>query len=116
MIYLASAYSHPDVSVREWRYQQACRATAELLRQGLVVLSPIVHSHPLVTYGLPTTWDFWSRIDREYLARCDVLAVLMLPGWETSVGVQAEIQAARELGILITYLEPSEWESSSVPQ
>jgi hypothetical protein len=108
MIYLASPYSSPDPKVREWRYQQACRATAKLLQQGLVVISPIVHSHPLVAHGLPTTWAFWSRIDGEYLAHCKVLAVLTLPGWQESVGVQAEIRRALELGLPVMFIEPSE--------
>lgn len=112
MIYLASAYSHPDPTVREWRYQQACRAAAELLRQGLVVLAPIMHSHPIAQLGLPTDWEFWSRIDREYLSHCDVLAVLMLPGGETSVGVQAEIRLAQEWGLPVVFIAPSELEAA----
>lgn len=84
MIYLASPYSHADPAVREARYRAACRATAALLKAGLVVFSPIVHSHPLVAFALPTGWDFWERIDRAYLARCDEVVVLMLDGWEES--------------------------------
>jgi hypothetical protein len=108
MIYLASPYTHPDFEVREWRFQEACRATAALLRAGLVVFSPIAHSHPIAKYGMPTNWGFWSRVDREYLSRSDVLAVLTLPGWRASVGVRAEIQIARELGLPIVYITPSE--------
>ena len=33
--------------------------------------------------------------------------VLMLDGWQESVGVQAEIQIARELGKQIRYLVPA---------
>jgi nucleoside 2-deoxyribosyltransferase len=105
MIYLASPYSHPDPAVREQRYRAVCRATAALLRAGLVVFSPIAHSHALVQYGLPTEWPFWERIDHAYLERCDLLVVLMLDGWKASVGVQAEIAIARELGKPVSYLE-----------
>ncbi|MCX7801381.1 MAG: DUF1937 family protein, partial [Fimbriimonadales bacterium] len=106
MIYLASPYSHPDPAVREARYQAACRATAALLQAGWVVFSPIVHSHPLVKFALPTGWDFWERIDRDYLARCDEVVVLTLPGWEASVGVREEVRLARELGKPVRYLAP----------
>ncbi len=105
MIYLASPYSHPDPAVREERYRAACRATASLLRAGLIVFSPIAHSHALVEHGLPTEWKFWEHIDRAYLERCDFLLVLMLEGWKASVGVQAEIGIARELGKAVSYLE-----------
>lgn len=108
MIYLASAYSHPDHHVREWRFREACRAAAALLRAGVTVFSPIAHSHPIAGFGVPTTWEFWSRIDREFLARCDVLAVLTLPGWRESVGVQAEIQFARSLGLPVLYVDSAE--------
>lgn len=104
MIYLASPYSHPEVAVREQRFRDACRAFATLLASGLTVFSPIVHGHPLVDLGLPTDWPFWERFDREHLARCDEVVVLMLDGWRESVGVAAEIRIARELGKPVRYL------------
>ena len=104
MIYLASPYSHADPAVRETRYQAACHATAALLKAGFVVFSPIVHSHPLVAFDLPTGWDFWERIDRAYLSRCDEVVVLTLDGWQQSTGVRAEIAIARDLGKPVRFL------------
>ena len=108
MIYLASPYTHADYRVREQRFQAACRAAAGLLRAGVAVFSPIAHSHSIAHQGLPTGWDFWGRLDREYLSRCDVLAVLTIPGWRESAGVQAEIALARKLQIPIVYVAPSD--------
>lgn len=107
MIYLASPYSHPDPAVREQRLREACRAAAALLRAGHAVVSPIAHSHALVEHGLPNDWSFWELHDRELLARCDEVLVLQLDGWIESVGVQAEIAMARELGKPLQFLEPS---------
>lgn len=104
MIYLASPYSHPNPAVREQRFRTACRLAAAFARAGVVVFSPIVHSHPLVEHGLPTGWAFWQRWDRAYLERCDEVVVLMLDGWKESVGVQAEMRVARELGKPIRFL------------
>ncbi|MEX0937329.1 MAG: DUF1937 family protein [Pirellulales bacterium] len=106
MIYLASPYSHDDANVREARYEAACRAVASLLRSGCFAYSPIVHSHPLAAYGLPTDWKFWESIDRRHLSHCDELAVLTLDGWTTSVGVQAEIRIAHEYGKPVRYVAP----------
>ena len=106
LIYLASPYSHPDPAMRELRYKQACEVAALLMRDGHLVYSPIVHSHPLTAYGLPADWDYWRRLDEEMLRRCDALAVLRLPGWEQSVGVQAELALARELGLKISPIIP----------
>lgn len=105
MIYLASPYSHPDPAVRERRFRGACRAAAALLRSGRAVFSPIAYSHPLVAHGLPTDWSFWEWQDREHLARCDEVMVLMLDGWEESVGVREEIRIAREMGKPVRFLD-----------
>jgi nucleoside 2-deoxyribosyltransferase len=106
LVYLASPYSHPDPAFREQRFQAACRAVIEFLRAGQPVFSPIVHSHALVEHGLPTDWRFWERFDRTHLARCDEVVVLMLDGWQESVGVAAELDIATTLGKPIRYLEP----------
>ena len=106
MIYLASPYTHPDPSVREARFDAACLATAELVRAGHVVFSPIVHGHPLVRFDLPIEWDYWERIDRVHLQHCDEMVVLMLDGWRESRGVQAEIGLAIEMDLPIRYLPP----------
>jgi nucleoside 2-deoxyribosyltransferase len=105
MIYLASPYSHPDPAVREERYRAACRATAALLQAGQPVISPIANSHPLTDHGLPGDWMFWRRFDRELLERCDEVVVLMLDGWDESVGVREEIRIARAMGKPVRFLE-----------
>jgi hypothetical protein len=50
--------------------------------------------------------EFLFRFSRERLGRCDEVVVLMLDGWEESIGVQAEIRIARELGKPVRYLAP----------
>jgi nucleoside 2-deoxyribosyltransferase len=107
MIYLISPYSHPDPAVRQQRFDATCRAAAALLKTGQVVFSPVVHGHPLVEHGLPTDWAFWQRCDRAFLQRCDEVVVLQLDGWVDSVGVQAELGIARELGKPIRFVESS---------
>jgi hypothetical protein len=109
MIYVCSAYSHPDAAVRQQRFEAACRATAALIRQRKVVYSPIVHGHPLCQYGLPLDWAFWKRHDLAFLEMCDEVLVLKLDGWQTSVGVQAEMEAARRLEKPVTLLDPADF-------
>jgi hypothetical protein len=104
MIYLACPYSHPDPAVRDQRFLAACRATAELIREGHTVFSPVLIGHSLAHEGLPGDWDFWEPHDREQLTQARALVVLMLPGWEESIGVQGEIAIARAIGLPIAYL------------
>ena len=108
MIYLASPYSHPDAAVRQQRFEAACRAAAELIRQGYVVFSPIAHSHGIAQHGLPLDWGYWERHDRRLLAACDELWVLSLDGWHESRGVQAEIAIARAAGKPVRFVSEAE--------
>ena len=95
MIYLASPHSHPDPAVRQRRFEDACAATAAILRAGRLVFSPIAHPHHLPV-GEGRGWEFWRELDSWFIARCSFLWVLQLDGWRESVGVQAEIDLAAE--------------------
>lgn len=104
MIYLASPYTSPDSAVRAVRYRQAVAATTRLVADGWRVYSPIVFTHPLVDHArrsqepievkklLKKDSEFWLNFDYGIMRHCDRLLVLMLSGWETSVGVRSEIQ------------------------
>jgi len=110
MIYLASPYSHEDPKIMDERFEAVCKCTAYLSKMGLVVFSPIAHSHNLVKYDLPTSWEFWSRIDMAFISRCDELWALTLDGYRESKGVTAEIQIAREIGMKVVFISPLEVE------
>jgi len=106
VIYLASPLSHRDRAVQQERFDAACRAAAFLMRAGKPTFSPIAHSYPIAQHGLPIDWAFWATCDRRHLEACDEVVVLTLDGWRESVGVQAEIAIARQLGKPVSYLEP----------
>ena len=113
MQYLASPYSHYHVKVRDRRFKDALKHTKVLLNKGLIIYSPIVNWHTIerrvgmneARYGLPTDFKFWKRYNFEMLSFASALRVLTLPGWLESVGVKAEIQEAKRLGIKIFYDE-----------
>jgi len=95
VIYLASPYTHASEAVMKWRHEQVVRATAEYIREGLLIFSPIVHSQPLEKYNLGFRWDEWRNWDLHMLDLASELWVLCLDGWKESQGVQAEIRHAR---------------------
>lgn len=113
MIYLASPYTHPDSIIREQRYRAACMATATMLRAGVPVYAPIVHTHPLVAHGLPGDWRFWSRYDQTFLEIADAVVVLALDGWQESIGVGEELRLAEQMGIPVTFATAEEIERHS---
>jgi nucleoside 2-deoxyribosyltransferase len=102
-IYLAIPYSGMAPS----SYFQATRATAMLLKTGYNVFSPITHSHPFVDYNMPQNWEFWEKIDYQFIDWADEVIVLIpMEGHEVvnkSTGVQAEIKYAEEHGKLVVF-------------
>ena len=109
MIYLASPYSSDSPVVREARFKAVCVAASKLMVKGLLIFSPIAHTHPIAVAGdLPKGWDFWAKYDREFLNFCDEIWVLMLDGWEQSRGVAGEIAIMEDMGKLVKYINPQE--------
>lgn len=105
LVYLATPYSHKDPAVRTERFNMVNKVAGALMQQGLIIFSPISHTHPVaVKCGLPKDWQYWEKFDRAYLSCSNKLLVLCLDGWLESNGVQAEIKIAREMGIPVEYI------------
>ena len=107
--YLAIPYSHLNKEVERLRFEIANAISAFLMKnKEEVVFSPISHSHPMVQYGVPTSWEWWGDQDRKFLDVCGELYVTLLKGYETSTGVNAEVKHMVEKGIKVTFLDPLE--------
>lgn len=108
MIYLASPYSHPDPTVRQERFEQACSCVAHFAeRNEAVIYSPIVHSHAIVQAGhAPADLAFWMAHDLHMLRLAEKLFVLQIDGYRESVGVRIEIAAAEAMGTPVEYYPP----------
>jgi len=104
--YLACPYNHPDLAVRQKRYELANLAAAHLIQQRIFVFSPLTHNVTLFSFGLSQGWGFWKDYDLAFIAHFDSLIVLMLEGWEQSQGVRDEIEYAKKLKLPIEYLDP----------
>jgi hypothetical protein len=51
--------------MRTKRFWQAAAAAGKLMQLGLLVFSPISHTHPIaVGCELPTGWDYWRKYDQ----------------------------------------------------
>jgi len=111
MIYLGCPYSHPDPAIVQKRFEYVTRVAGALMKRGYVVFSPITHSHPIAMLEkMPGTWEFWAEQDLHILALCDELHVLELPGWQQSVGLRAEINAAVHAGLRVKRWDPSDFD------
>lgn len=105
--YLACPYMDPDVNVRKKRLATVTQVAHDLIKQGLLVYSPLTHNIPIDQLGIHGDWHTWRTFDLEMLGRCDRLIVLKLDGWDRSSGVTAEIAHAESLGLPIESIEVS---------
>ena len=96
-LYLCCPYSQ-QLGDPDWlpkaRFAEANRAAARLMKQeGYIVFSPLQNL------------AFWLVQDRPFIEWADEVFVLIISGWKTSKGVQAEIEYAQKLGKPIKYIE-----------
>lgn len=107
--YLASPYSHPDAEVRAARFDRVVREAARLMQRGECVFCPIAHSHP-IDLVLPKIegHSFWMGQDLPILRHAGKMKVLMLDGWDKSVGIEQEIEFCRDAHIPIEYISDNE--------
>lgn len=110
MIYLACPYSHENKQIELERFKIVTKVATKLTEQGIIVFSPITHSHPMAIEGLHADWIFWEKYDIFFLDRASALYVLTLDGWKDSVGVQAEMAYAEKIGIPIKFIGENDYE------
>lgn len=98
MIYVASPYTHQDISVMEARYHKAMDLTAFLLKKEWWCYSPIVHCHEMaVKFDLPRDFGFWKRYNWHMLLQASAFFVLDIDGWQESKGVAEEFEFAKHV-------------------
>lgn len=106
MIDILAPYSHDDKKVVEHRVKTVCDYSAKLMKDGLSCISPITVGTGILTHAdLPTDFEFWKKLSLDLLKVSDEVHVLMLDGWEESVGVKAEIEYAMAFGKTIKYID-----------
>ena len=103
--YLATPYSKYSGGL-EMAFQEACRARAHLLRQGVRTFSPIVHSHPVAMYGGldPLDHTIWLPDNQPILDAAHGLMVVQMTGWADSYGIGEEIKIFQAVGKPIQYV------------
>ncbi|WP_181149661.1 DUF1937 family protein [Ensifer aridi] len=97
--YLASPYTHPDLSVRQQRAVEVNMYSGKLLALGVHVYSPIWATHRVnLRHRLPTDHLFWLAFNKAFIDPAVGIVVCDIDGWRESKGCQQEIEYARETG------------------
>lgn len=91
MIYLGCPYWDESEDVRNLRVQTSVNAAEWIAKSGGRAYSPLAHSWPF----LSLSEGYWRSHGVDMVGRCDLMAVLMLAGWQDSRGLKLEIEAAR---------------------
>lgn len=105
LIFVSSPYSHKDPEIVKRRVDQVCKFCAKKIAEGFIFFSPIAYGHLMLSYcPMPSDWEFWKNYCEGFLSKCDEMIVLMLPGWQVSIGVQEEIEFATKKNIPISYI------------
>lgn len=111
--YLANPFTHKLKKVRKQRVKDCTEATIRLLSYNIQTFTPIAYNGSWhEEANLPCEWEFWEKYDKNFLERCDGLLVLMLSGWQDSVGVKAEIRHAEKLGMPVLFIDLEDVDSS----
>ena len=106
LVYLASPYSHRLRRIRHKRFVDICAVAGILIHQGIDLICPIAHSHPIEEHSEKNVsgHEVWMRVDLNLLSKCTDLYVVTLAGWKESYGVQEEIKFAQRNKMPITYV------------
>lgn len=84
-----------------------CQIAAALFRAGVVVYSPIAHTHAIAkTGGLELGFEQWAAFDEAMIAASDGMIVVKMDGWQDSAGIAAEIVICKRLGKPVQYMDP----------
>ena len=96
IIYLATKYTGEE----EEAFIRANKTMANLIQWGHAVISPISMYHTMaVVHNVPGDYPYWEKVNKKLMTMCNELMVITSPGWETSQGIQDEIEFAKSLGI-----------------
>jgi hypothetical protein len=107
--YLATPYSKYPGGL-DAAAEEACRVAGAVIKRGLVVYSPIAHSHAIAhTPGVnldAASHEIWMRVDEVFVDRSMGLIVVDMDGWRDSKGVGIEIGWCRDAKKPMFLLDP----------
>jgi hypothetical protein len=84
---------------------------AHLMGLGRTAVAPIVMGHAILKHmaNMPTDFKTWRKYSYDFLMASKEVHVLMLPRWDESSGVRAEIDFAESRGMAVKYITPDKW-------
>ena len=92
-------------------FRLCCIRSARLIEKGILVYSPISHTHPIHMSYPPfvggEVHNFWYKFDNAFIRAVPFRGIILAPDWEKSTGCKAEKELFEELGREVRYLKKS---------
>ncbi len=102
--YLATPYSRYSKGI-EAAFNDAVSAAATCIKAGVMVFSPIAHSHPIAVAGqIAGHFEQWAALDEAMIAASNGMIVVEMEGWQESAGIKAEIDLCHKLGKSVHFM------------
>lgn len=115
LYYLASPYTHAEKSVMKERAFASMKGSIELFKHGIFSFAPIAYNSPWEEVEkFAPNFEVWEEFDKAYVERCSGVIVLMIDGWDRSIGVTEEIRFAKELNIPVYYTTQKQLENGEI--
>lgn len=106
--YLGLPYTDNDPAVEDWRAEISNMIAVDLTKRGRIIFAPISAWHHLARkYKLPGTFEYWLKLDEEFIKASKKLIIITLPGWKESTGVTEEIKLASKYYVPVEYIDPT---------
>jgi hypothetical protein len=104
--YLGSPYTKYKAGIHA-AFLAVCSEAARLVSAGVIIYSPIAHTHPIAIHGNidPLDLNIWLPVERPLMDAACGLIVLKMDGWEESVGLKYEIDLFQQAGKPIIYMD-----------
>lgn len=117
LLYLAAPYSAPEPAKRAARANLSSQCAGWLMSKGFSVYSPLSMGHAIAQEVPTVATDFaaWSEACLRMLEVSDAFCVLLLDNVYHSVGVRAELEMARKLGLPCNQIKLEEEGFSVLP-
>ena len=105
--FLASPYSKYPHGL-EAAYRLACRQRGLLVKAGIPVFSPVVHSHSVAAEcGIdPQDHAIWLPAEMPMRLAATGIILLRAESWESSVGMAIEHAEFRDAGKPVVFMDP----------
>ena len=102
LCYIAAPYWSENKETRVERRQLTIEYSMMMTERGVLNYSPLLYSDKYKNKKMVES--YWLTHGLKMVKACDLMIILMLPGWEKSKGIKGEITEAERLKIPVRYV------------